>query len=318
MDLDIGEMTTFKINFDEKLTKIPIELHAFRISPNAVNQNGEVINSSVKTASSINGATTEVGIISNTVLQPTGSSMLGVGQMSNNRQGINLNIDIPIKDLVFTLGNGVSKEIENINDNISFGHTINALSIGEFWRWQNWPAGVGPYGRKSNLFRGLYETVDLTDLSDNGIVVNDKYFNVMETQLKYKSKIAGKDWYAFYLGSYSSVQTNFSLITVFNEDAYIRVYVHQLENYLTVHPKLVLSHYLGWQRNIANYSTRVDIDSKRPLNQHNLGVGYGFDYMMAKNTGLYFRHRVFQFEDTSFQYDKFAAHESTVEVRIYF
>ena len=318
MDLDMGEMATLKAMFSEKLTKIPLEIHLFRINKNVVNLNSEFVNTSVRTASPINDQTTANGFAPVTILQPTGSSMLGLGQMANNRQGININGDIKVKDLTLTIGNGISKEIENINNNVSFGHMVNGVSFSEIWRWQNWPGGVGPYGRKSNLFRGMYETVILTDLSDEGEVVNDKFFNTVETQLKYKFKLFNRDWYWFYLGSYSSVQTKFSPITVLNEDAYVRVYAHQLESYYAIHKKLVLASYLGWQRNIANYSTLVDLETQRPLNQRNWAVGGGIDYMMAKNTGLYLRHRWFTFEDTSFELDNFKAHESTVELKVYF
>jgi hypothetical protein len=105
---------------------------------------------------------------------------------------------------------------------------------------------------------------------------------------------------------------------VFDESAYLRVYSHQLENYYNIHSKLVLAQYLGWERVIGNYSTQVDIDSERPRNQEGIAIGFGLDYMLAKNTGLYLRHRWFSFEDRSFALDKFSGHETTLELKIYF
>jgi hypothetical protein len=140
----------------------------------------------------------------------------------------------------------------------------------------------------------------------------------MELQLKYKVKVFGKTLHAFYLGAYNSVQPKFSPITVFNESAYIRHYSHQVELYYSLTPEFILTLYSGWERVIANYNTRVDLDSKRPLNQSNLGLGLGFDFMIAKNTGLYFRHRWFSFEDRSFTLDNFKGHESTIELKIFF
>ena len=316
MDLDAGEMASLKLRFDKKLTKIPFEIHTFHISPNVVNNNGEFVNTSVNEVTPASGGTQEV-IGSNGVLMQTGSAMLGVGQMANNRQGINLNTDIKIKDLTITLGNGIAREIENLTNQVTYIHAINGLTMARFWRWA-FPQNVGPYGRKSVLFRGVFENVYLNDLSENGEVINKKHFNNLEAQIKYKRLIFGKEWYIFYLGSYASVQPNLSPITVFNENAYIRLYSHQLENYYHVHSKLILAQYLGWERVIGNYKTTVDLTSKRPRNQEGLSVGFGIDYMMAKNTGLYLRHRWFSFEDRSFELDKFAGHESTVEVKIYF
>jgi hypothetical protein len=140
----------------------------------------------------------------------------------------------------------------------------------------------------------------------------------LEMQLKHKFKLFGRNFHAFYLGAFHSVQPQFSPITVFNESAYIRQYSHQLEGYYNLFPDFVLTTYAGWERIIGNYSTRLDVESKRPLNQSNLGLGFGFDYMIAKNTGLYFRHRWFTFEDSSFKNDNFRGHESTIELKIYF
>ena len=80
----------------------------------------------------------------------------------------------------------------------------------------------------------------------------------------------------------------------------------------------MITQYLGIERIVANYSTQVNIDTQRPINQEGIGVGLGIDYMIAKNTGLYFRHRYFTFEDTSFPMDKFSGHESTLELKVTF
>lgn len=315
-DLGYGEMASVKLNFNKKLIKIPFELHAYHISPEVVNSNAEFVNTSVaETPSAAAGATAVIG--SNGVLQQTGSAMLGLGQMANNRQGINLNTDVKIKDLTLIFGNGIAKEIENQNSQITYGHSVNGLTMSRFWRW-SFPSNVGPYNRTSVLYRGVFETVNLTDLDASGQVVNDKYFNNMEAQVKYKFAVAGRPWYVFYLGAYNSVQPEFSPITIFNEDAYVRHYSHQIENYYSIHPKLTIAQYLGYERVIGNYATQVDIESERPRNQEGIAIGFGLDYMMAKNTGLYLRHRYFQFEDRSYALDKFAGHETTLELKIYF
>ena len=315
-DLGMGEMASVKINLSEKLIKFPLEIHAWHISPNVVNNNAEFVNTSVVEATSA-ASSGETIIGSNGVLQQSGSAMLGIGQMANNRQGLNLNMDFKIKDLTISLGNGIAKEIDKINNQLTYGHSINGLTMSRFWRW-SFPANVGPYNRTSVLFRGVYETVNLTDLADNGDVVNDKYFNNIEAQVKYKFNLFKNPLYMFYLGSYNSVQPEFSPTTVFTEDAYIRHYAHQLESYYRIHPRVVLAQYLGWERVIGNYDTQVDLLTDRPRNQEGIAVGMGIDYTVAKNTGLYLRHRYFQFEDKSFVLDKFAGHETTLELKIYF
>lgn len=316
MEAPMGDMFTLKIQSDKKLTKIPLQLHVFRISPNAINNNAEFINTSVTdVASAAAGGTPIIG--ANGVLQQNGSAMLGITQMANNRQGLSLNGDFSLGSLKGAVALGVAKEIENINKELSFGYSINGLTMARFWRW-GFPANVGPYGRKSVLFRSVFQSVILTDVGDDGEVVNDKHFSNMELQLKQKFKLFGKNLHAFYLGSYRSVQTKFSPITVFNEQAYIRHYSHQIETYYSLSPEFIVTGYAGLERIIGNYSTRVDVDSKRPLNQSNLALGLGFDYMIAKNTGLYLRHRWFTFEDRSFANDNFKGHETTLELKIFF
>ncbi|MCB0760030.1 MAG: hypothetical protein KDC12_00815 [Flavobacteriales bacterium] len=315
-DPGYGELATVKVKLHKKLIGLPLEIHAFRISPNAVNNNGEFVNTAItELPSAAAGSTTIIG--ANGVLTQTGSAMLGIGQMANNRQGLNLNTDIQIQKLKVILGWGVAKEIERLGNKITYGHTINGLTMSRFWRW-SFPSNVGPYSRTSVLYRGVFETVELTDLGDNGDVVHDKYFNNIEAQVKYSFNLFGKPWYLFYLGAYNSAQPKFSAITVFNEDAYIRLYSHQVENYYHVHPKWVIAQYFGYERVVANYSTLVDLQSKRPRNQEGVAVGLGLDYQMAKNTFLFVRHRYFRFEDRSYELDRFAGHETTVEIKINF
>ena len=313
--LGYGELLSFKMITTKKLTFIPFQIHAYRISPKVVNNNSNFINTSVSQAQSAASGETQL-IGANGVLQQTGSGIIPMGQMANNRQGINISTDIKLKPLTITLGNSIAKEIDRIGSRISYTH-LNGLTMSRFWRWA-FPSNVGPYSKKSVLYRSVFETVNITEADNNGEITYDKHFNTMEAQLKYKFNFLKKPWYVFYLGSYNSVQKNFSLITVFTESAYLRMYNHQLENYYRISPKVMITQYLGIERIVANYSTQVNIDTQRPINQEGIGVGLGIDYMIAKNTGLYLRHRYFTFEDTSFPMDKFSGHESTLELKVTF
>ncbi|MBI34378.1 MAG: hypothetical protein CMP67_03340 [Flavobacteriales bacterium] len=313
--LGFGELLSFKINTSKKLTFIPFQIHAYRISPNVVNNNSTFINTSVNQAQSAAAGENQL-IGANGVLQQTGSGIVPMGQMANNRQAVNISTDIKLMPLTLTLGNSIAKEINRIGNKISYTH-LNGLTLSRFWRW-SFPSNVGPYNKKSVLYRSVFETVNITETDNDGKLPYDKYFNTMEAQLKYKFNLLKKPWYVFYLGSYNSVQNNFSLVTVFNEKAFLRVYNHQFENYYHISPKIILAQYLGVERIVANYSTQVNIETQRPINQEGIGIGLGIDYMMAKNTGLYIRHRYFTFEDKSFPLDKFSGHETTLEIKVTF
>ena len=242
--------------------------------------------------------------------------MVPLGMMSNNRQGFDMNVEIPFDKFKLSLAFGGSSEIEAISNQITFGHPVNQLTRSRFWRW-NFPANVGPYERYSVVFRDVYETVNLTDDS-LGIVLNPKMFSGFEIQAKYHAKLFSRNLYLFLLNRYSSSQNFWSPITVFSEKAYLRQYSNELEGYYQITKSMVLTTYLGYERSIANYDTELDIDSGRPLNQEGTGIGLGIDYAVSKNATLFVRHRWFSFEDISFALDKYKGTETIVELKIMF
>ena len=48
------------------------------------------------------------------------------------------------------------------------------------------------------------------------------------------------------------------------------------------------------------------------------GIGLGFDWMVAENSGIYFRYRWFSFEDRSFAIDQYQGREITIELKTFF
>jgi len=154
---------------------------------------------------------------SSALLQPFGSSMVRVGQMTNNRQGLDLNVEASVKKLKFSGGVGFSSEIDPAAAVITYSHPVNQFTRSRFWRW-NFPAGVGPYNRYSDIFRDAYETVNLSDDS-SGVVVNKKHFADMEGQFQYSTKLAGKELFIFSLLQMNTAQRDFSPVVVTSEKA---------------------------------------------------------------------------------------------------
>lgn len=307
-----GEAIDLKVLFPKQYTGIPIEVHAYQISPKVINNNSVFWNSSIREA---NPSGTAEG--SQLLLVPFASSMVQVGQMTNNRRGIELNGEFKIGKLKTSIGHSISEEIENISSQITYSHPTNNLALSRFWRW-GFPVGVGPYGNLTKVYRGVFETLYLTDVDATGKPLNKKRFNTMELNMKYNTKIFKKDFYAYYLLTLASVQKNFSPITVFTEKAYLRTYYHQAECYYRILPKVMWTNYVGYERIIANYDTRVNQITRRPKNQTGWGFATGFDIMMSKNAGLYLRQRWFGYKDSSFPLDHYKGSESTVEIKIFF
>ena len=308
-DMDYGTAIVSKLNFPEKYTFLPIALEYFYVGSGVYNNNSEIINTSIQDG--ISSDPTEGG-----VLQQNGSAIVGVGQLTNNRTGITLNSEFNIGKVKINFGQTISKELERITSNLTYGRKINSVTLSEFYRWQ-YVSNVGPYGRLSKVFRGAYETVTL-DNKRNGEIAFDKYFNSFDLQAKYEYSFLKRKSYCFYLGSFNSAQSEASPFVVFDESAYIRQYTHQLENYLSVSDKTTITTYLGYERVIGNYETDIDDQSFMPRNQEAIGIGLGADIALTDNTALYIRHRYFSFEDRNFVLDNTDGHETTLEIKVNF
>jgi hypothetical protein len=307
--LPFGEAINLKLNFTEKISKVPLELHFFRVSPNVINNNAIFFNSAIREASNNTLAAGTVG--SSQVLAPFASALTAIGQFTNNRQGVNINAEFPMKKLKLSVANGISSELKGLSNQISYGHPVNQLTRSRFWRW-NFPTNVGAYGRYNVIFRDVYEIVELSD------TFVAKKFNVMEVQAKYSGKIGLKRFYAFLLNRYSSVQDFISPITVFSEDAYLRHYSNELETYYEYSDRCVIATYLGYESIVANYQTDLDAITNAPRNQRGWGAGLGIDYDLSKNTALFLRHRWFHYEDRNFERDAFNGTETVVELKLTF
>ena len=80
----------------------------------------------------------------------------------------------------------------------------------------------------------------------------------------------------------------------------------------------MLTGYLGYERILGNYDTELALETGKPRDQEGTGIGFGIDYDLGRNAGLYVRHRFFRFEDRSFTKDQFAGQETVVEIKVAF
>ncbi|MFT4752766.1 MAG: hypothetical protein ACI85Q_000300 [Salibacteraceae bacterium] len=313
-DYPWGEAISVKLLATEKILKFPVELHYYRISPYVVNNNAVFWNTSIIESAIVDRL--DGGVQSASVLTPFSSSMVAIGQMTNNRTGVNLNTAFKIGKVRMSMGYGVSSEIEAFQNQITFSHHVNQLTRSRFWRW-NFPQNVGPYQRYDKVYRDAYQKVTVTDDS-LGFSLNPKKFNQLEIHAKYRTKLGHRNFFAFFLGRYNTAQPKLTLIPAFSEKAYIRQYNSELELYYQVAEPIYVNVYLGYERVLGNYQTALNTETQRPLNQNGYGIGTGFDISLSKNAGLYFRHRWFFFEDTSFKLDAFKGQESMVELKVFF
>jgi hypothetical protein len=309
-----AELAQLKVRTPRRGRIPSVEVHAFRISPDVVNNNALYWNTATPEYRVNDIPAGQVG--STVLLQPFGSSMVRLGQITNNRQGVNINIETGGKALKFSGGMGFSSELRAAAELITFGNPVNQFTRSRLWRWV-FPANVGPYNRYSDIFRDVYQTANLLDDS-SGVVVNKKHFAVAEAQIKYYTKFLGRDLFVFSLFQMGSAQRDFSPIMVTTEKAYIRQYSSEAELYYAITGGFLLNLYYGYERTLGNYLTDIDEETLRPRNQYGEGIGVGCDVDMGKNTRLYLRHRWFSFRDESFGLDRFRGRELTVEIKAFF
>jgi hypothetical protein len=320
---DWGEAINVKVQSKKSLTGIPLEFHFYQISPNVVNNNAIFINSAVNTAeleqsTSNNNSVTQ----SPNLLIPIASSVLPLGQMANNRRGLNLNTDFQLGDVKFSAGYGVATEINPNGNLITFSNNVNLLTRSRFWRFifdpqAPPPVNRGPYERYDLGFRNVFTKVVATD-DQQGISVNPKRFNQAEIHAKYKTKLFYRNFYANFLGRYYVVQPDLNVLPNLTNEAYLRQYTSELEMFYQITEPVFLNAYAGYERVLGGNNIQVNSETLLPLNQTGWGVGLGLDVSLGRNAGLYLRHRWFSFEDTSFTRDQFTGQETTAELTVYF
>ena len=348
----VGNVSKYKRKWDETLfleitTKknfLPIIFKAsvYRIGANVVNTNSAVLNTSVESAQPA------INTPNKYYTNYFDGVVTDVGQMANNRQGLNITASKSFFNRLSTkLGLSMTQEIVNqygdlrngarigsdsVADNpytnsISFEHRLNGLSRSRFAFAQRF---TGPYGRIQSLYRRTYENIAITDT----IVDYKKSFSVIDLDLKYKTRFLGKEIIFTSFSIFSSVQEQWSPIPVMSEKAFIRIFYEEFMTFYAVHPKLTLVGFLGMERVIGNSRTELAddkgqliIDSQnRPVaspngkavNQTGFGYGLGFDYNFHSRASLNMRNRWYSHQDKNFTLDTFRGYEATMEFKVFF
>lgn len=304
---DWGEAIDVRIQLHEELTHFPIDVRYFRISPNVINNNGVFFNTSIEEYSQpISQAAGQAPL-----LFPFASSLTTIGQMTNNRQGLILNTDLKLGRNKLTIGYSAANEIIAVSDRITYGHPANNLALSRFWRW-GFPSDVGPYGNISKVYRGVYETIQITDS------ISSKGFNSLEVSFKTHVKLFSRKVMFFYLGGFHSVQRDFSVMPKYSRTSYLQSYNHQLDVYYPITKNVVLCNYFGYDRIIGGENTELNSVTLATKNQEGLSYAIGLDIQLSRNTGLYIRHRWVKYNDYNFDLDQYKGTETTVEFKIFF
>jgi hypothetical protein len=343
-----GETMFFEITTKKQLTIIPLKLSLYRISPRVVNINSAVYNTTVEQA------LPNTAVPQNYNITYYDGMVTDIGQMANNRQGLNLSASKKVSNLVVKFDLGMSQEIQNLagdtrngaranfsgagniqqdslidpyTNSITYEHRLNALTRSRFAFSQRF---AGPYNRIHSIYRRTYDNVSITD-----VVVNyKKSFSSVDLELKYKLQFLGKELILTNFNIYNSVQDKFSPIPVFTNNAFIRTFYEEFMAFYAIHPKITLVGFFGMERIKGNQRTELaDGNGKlivdkygRPIaspngkavNQTGYGFGPGLDYNFHSRACLNLRYRRFIYSDKNFTLDKFNGSEITTEFKVFF
>ena len=310
-----GIASQITIKPSPRLISFPIFIEGYYISPNFVNIHSSLINGSVPSFSSQTTSFNGEGIPDGA--RPYGGVMNPMHIKSNNRFGLNLNSEFNIGNLKVNVGNGLSREIQNDTNLVSFFHKVNGLYLSRIERFQS---STGPQGNLTTFFRGYYENVYIDDSLNSTI---SKSFNVFLLNLKYRAKIFNKDFFIFYLGEFHSLQSFLSPIPIFSNKAILRNHFHEFDLYFNINKKLSLIGYYGTELIKGNeFSGLGDVLSENneylPRNGFGNVLGLGFDYSISSKSCFYFRFKNVNYNEKNFSNYHYQGYEITAELKIFF
>jgi hypothetical protein len=307
-----------------KVTKIPIELEAFYLSPQFINYYGNFLsfNTNILSTAALNqnGATLGgSGGISNFA-----GSITDVGQVSNNRKGFSVNAWFDLtKSTKLNVGNMSSMEVSSMSRQLAFGHKINALPFSRFTPFTN---NVGAYSNWTSYFRGFSQTMQIIDTNEIGMPKSLLGFNMLQVQLKQRVNLSWLPFYVLYVGSFGSAQSQFALLPDFSSSAYLRTYYHELDGVFMLHKDVSLvttfgREYIKGNKQLNkgdNKDGKVGSINNDAINQTGKLFGLGLDIHLSKNTNLYLRRRWMSQVDQSFVQDNIKGTETTIELKLFF
>jgi hypothetical protein len=342
---DWSETMFFEIATKKELTYLPIKIAYYRIGRNIVNNSSSIANTSVE------GAKASPDVADRFYTNYYDGMVTDIGQLANNRQGVNLFTNKDFGKLKTRLGVGVAQELVNLvgdlrnggrgramgvtdssslvpfTNSITYENRLNSVTRSRFGFYERF---TGPYGGIHSIFRHSYNNIVITD----SVVNYKKSFSTMQLDLKYKTRLFGKELIFTNYMNYSSVQENWSPIPVFSEKAFLRYFYEELMAFYAIHSKVTLSGFFGFERAVGNNRTQLADangnmirDAKgRPVadtngkatDQTGYGYGLGIDYNFHSSASINIRQRWFSHSDKNFTRDKFSGNEMTIEFKVFF
>lgn len=311
-----GYGAVFKTEFDRRAVLWPFSVEFYHITKNFGDVNGSILNSNPNIKQS--GYSNEF-IYNDSYFANVSNE---VGQLVNNRRGVNFNLEANLGDLKIQFGYSASQEIEKISDSLTIQHRVNALSRSRF---RPWFQASGPYARVKGFWFRTFETLTLTN--ENGYLERDLLgFNTIDVRLKYKKKLSKKhEIVLINLTTANTIKEGFNAFSVpTSDDNLVAVLYNDFTAAFKLNKKTTLIGNFAIEK--VTGSTRTDLspdkptalDSERIIDQTGHMYALGIDYDLNRKTSFHLRTKYMDHEDVNFIKDKFSGLETTFELKIFF
>ena len=324
LDDGTGAGGVLKVEFDRRAVLWTFSVEYYHIQKNLVSLDGSILNSN--TGARDGGFGTEA-IYDNTQQINISNE---VGQLANNRSGVNLKLEATLDKLKIQFGYSIGQELTNAGDTITIQHRVNSFSRSRFRPW--FQAG-GPYARIKSAFFRTFETITIGNKYYDATNRELLGFNTIELFLKYKLPIGKKhELVLLNFSSANSVKEGFNVFSNIDSKTYTTLVYNdfiaafKLTEKVSLVANYAVEHFRGSERtNLSPDVVAVEDANGNSLNsadriikQYGSAYAAGIDYDFNKTTSLHLRGKYMTHEDKNFTKDKFSGFETNFELKIFF
>ena len=308
-----------KAAFDQRAVLYPFFVQFYHIDKNFGSPDGSILNqnSFIKQGGSKNEFIYNDSYFANIANE--------AGQLTNNRQGSNLEFQYNFGDLKVQLDYSVSQEIEKLTDTITIQHRVNSFSRSRF---RPWFQSGGSYGRIKSFWFRTFETLTLDGEDDDTWLDRGLLgFNAIELMLKYRKSIGkNQEIILLNLSTANTVKDGFNAFSLpGDKNNLVTVLYNDITAAYRVNNKLSFVGNFAVEKTTG--SDRTAIEHKDPSNTSisltnfidQIGHMYavGVDYDISNKTSIHLRTKYMDHKDNNFTLDKFSGFETTFELKIF-
>ena len=166
---------------------------------------------------------------------------------------------------------------------MSYIHNVNSQTLSRIYLFaQDW----GPYNALNSTYRGVFENVNISDTTLDGLANFKKFFNTIEFQTKYNNKIFGKNYYIFSLTRLNTCQDELKILPQIGSKTLISQYSEEIDFGIELNEKSTFVLSYGLEKILGNASTDIGDSPKASSTNtffEKLGLKNFYRYSNSRN-----------------------------------